>query len=270
MPKKPNVTGKKYRIGHHPFKVAVNEWLASLTNALNDDDNDSWALLLESETTLTMQTLTKSPSCTQQVNSLESVPKPPKSHSVFKERHVVIPQPNLDESNEIRKSYPAAQIFPLNSHQLLTELSSDKISEHESKDHHSSIPTKLSTPRNCSSGSSIFVETTCDKSTTQTSTRPNPNIRESLVSQGWPGWFGLVWLDYCGKISSGGGARLRKLDLELLFESDMLYPREKLSFNIDATSSWKGRPCPSVLAVTMSLRATPQRYHLLILFGSIH
>ena len=268
MPNKQKVTGKKYRIGHHPFKVAVNEWLASLTNALNDDDNenDSWALLLESETTLTMQTLTKSASCVdqnhQQVNSLQSVPKPSTPHSVFKERHLVIPQPNLDESNEIKKSYPAAQIFPLNSHQLLTELSSDKTSEHESKYHHPSIPAKLLNPQNCSNESPISVETTCDKRTTPTSTKPNPNVRESLVSQGWPGWFGLVWLDYCGKISSGGGARLRRLDLELLFKSDMLSPREKLSSNIDATSSRKNKPCPSILAVTMSIRATPQRYHL--------
>ena len=262
MPKKPNVTGKKYRIGHHPFKVAVNEWLASLTNALNDDDNDSWALLLESETTLTMQTLTKSPSCTQQENSLQSVPKPSKPHSVFKERHVVIPQPNLDESKEIKKSYPEAHIFPLNSHQLLKELSSDKTSEHESKDHNASIPAHLSTSQNCSNKSSISIETTCDKSTTPTSTRTNPNIRESLVLQGWPGWFGLVWLDYCGKISSGGAARRRKLDLELLFKSGMLSSREKPLSNINMTTSKQDRPGPSILAVTMSIRATPQRYQL--------
>ena len=264
MPKKQKVTGKKYRIGHHPFKVAVNEWLASLTNALNNDDNenDSWALLLESETKLTMQTLTKSPSCTQQVNSLQSVPKPSTPYSVFKERHVVIPQPNLDEANEIKKSYPAAQIFPLNSHQLLTELSSDKTSEHEGRIHHPSIPAKLSNPQNCSNESPISVETTCDKRTTPTSKRPNPSVRESLVLQGWPGWFGLVWLDYCGKISSGGGAKLRRLDLELLFNSDMLSQREKVSSNIDVTSPRQNRPCPSILAVTMSVRATPQRYHL--------
>ena len=138
MPKKQKVTGKKYRIGHNPFKIAVNEWLASLTNTLNDDDNenDSWALLLESETALTMQTLTKSPSCTQHVNNIQSVQTPSKLNSVFKEKHVVIPQPNLEDLNEIKKSYPSAQIFPLNSHQLLAELSSNKISENAGKDHH--------------------------------------------------------------------------------------------------------------------------------------
>ena len=264
MPKKQKETGKKYRIGHHPFKVAVNEWLASLTNTLNDDDNenDSWALLLESETALTMQTLTKSPSCTQHVNNIQSVQTPSKHNSVFKEKHVVIPQPNLEDLNEIKKSYPSAQIFPLNSHQLLAELSSNKISENERKDHHASILVKVSIPRNGSDEGYISVETTSNRCTTPLTTRPDFSIRESLVSQGWPGWFGLVWLDYCGKISSGGAARRRKLDLELLFKSGMLSSREKPLSNINMTTSKQDRPGPSILAVTMSIRATPQRYRL--------
>ena len=209
-----------------------------------------------------MQTLTKPPSCTQNVNNLQSLQTSSKPNSVFKEKHIVIPQPNLDDLNEIKKSYPSSQIFPLNSHQLLAELSSNKISEHERKDHHASIAAKVPIPQNGSDEGYISVETTSNKCTTPMTTRPDCSIQESLVSQGWPGWFGLVWLDYCGKISSGGAARLRKLDLELLFKSGMLSSREKPSSNINVTTSRQGRPVPSILAVTMSIRATPQRYHL--------
>jgi len=48
---------------------------------------------------------------------------------------------------------------------------------------------------------------------------PKTNLKESLTSEGWPGWFDLVWLDYCGKVSSGSAGKLRKLDLEILFKS---------------------------------------------------
>ena len=70
----------------------------------------------------------------------------------------------------------------------------------------------------------LHVLPLCSDQSKQRSDEPQTNstIREKLTSEGWPGWFDLVWLDYCGKVSSGSAGKLRKMDLEILFKSGML------------------------------------------------
>ena len=128
MPKKGKVTGGNYRIGCHPFKAAVNQWLANLTRNVVSS-NDSWALLLESEATLTVHSLTKSSSpITSTNNTSEEIQLSDSlsnNHSpVFKECNILIPQPDSSQLTKIKNSCPSVHIVPLTSHQLLTQLSS--------------------------------------------------------------------------------------------------------------------------------------------------
>ena len=56
MPKKRKDKG--YKIGFHPIKAIVNQWLTNVTRkAINS--NIPWAFVLESEATLTIQSLTQ-------------------------------------------------------------------------------------------------------------------------------------------------------------------------------------------------------------------
>ena len=56
MPKKRKDKG--YKIGCHPIKAIVNQWLTNVTRkAINS--NIPWAFVLESEATLTIQSLTQ-------------------------------------------------------------------------------------------------------------------------------------------------------------------------------------------------------------------
>ena len=66
-----------------------------------------------------------------------------------------------------------------------------------------------------------------------------------------------MWLDYCGKVSSGSAGKLRKLDLEILFESGML-AGGKSGRHLENKSCLEKLPM-SVLAITMSKRAIPLR-----------
>ena len=80
-----------------------------------------------------------------------------------------------------------------------------------------------------------------------------------LCKRGWPGWFDLIWLDYCGKVSSGNVGKQRKHDLEMIFSSGMLAGKRPKNTDESSTNSKCNASCFSVLAITMSNRATPLR-----------
>ena len=83
--------------------------------------------------------------------------------------------------------------------------------------------------------------------------------KELLCKRGWPGWFDLIWLDYCGKVSSGNVGKQRKHDLEMIFSSGMLAGKRSKNNDESSTNSKCNASCYSVLAITMSNRATPLR-----------
>ena len=56
MPKKRKDKG--YKIGCHPIKALVNQWLTSVTRK-SINSSIPWAFVLESEATLTIQSLTQ-------------------------------------------------------------------------------------------------------------------------------------------------------------------------------------------------------------------
>jgi hypothetical protein len=261
MPKKGKVTGSNYRIGCHPFKAAVNQWLANLTRKVVSS-NDSWALLLESEATLTVHSLTKSSVSITSTNNTREPEEKQTSDSlsnnhppVFQECNILIPQPDSNQLTKIKNACPSVHILPLTSHQLLTQLSSDQSCYQDEKGPGAStllspsIPMARKHPTH-----EIKLENHGDNNITK---EPN-TVATSLMSCGWPGWFGLVWLDYCGKVSSGSAGRLRKIDLELLFKSGMLGGGRSLS-NTVSPNLHSDKPCMSVLAITMSKRAAPLR-----------
>ena len=132
MPKRGKVRG--YRIGCHPFKTAVNQWLANVTRKVINSE-DPWALLLESEATLTIQSLTQQSSLqcsTSMINEQnEDVKYSDQASNNFdpliKEQHIIIPQPDLDQINKIQNSCPKVKLFPLTSHELLSDISSFEV-----------------------------------------------------------------------------------------------------------------------------------------------
>ena len=56
MPKRRKEDG--YKIGCHPIKAVVNQWLTNVTRKVINS-NVPWAFVLESEATLTIQSLTQ-------------------------------------------------------------------------------------------------------------------------------------------------------------------------------------------------------------------
>jgi hypothetical protein len=94
MPKRRKVRG--YKIGCHPFKSVVNQWLTNVTRKVINF-NDPWAFVLESEAPLTIQNLTQQCStanelCVELSNKLDPL---------IREQNIVIPQPDLDQINKI-------------------------------------------------------------------------------------------------------------------------------------------------------------------------
>ena len=72
---------------------------------------------------------------------------------------------------------------------------------------------------------SLVKETPSDKNTISLN-RPVPpytteTITKVLAIREWPGWFHLIWLDFCGSLVSKAG-RARQRDLELLFSQKMI------------------------------------------------
>ena len=225
---------REYKIGCHPIKAVVNQWLTNVTRKVINS-NVPWAFVLESEATLTIQSLTQQSTLqgsTSNVDGECSNQAPNKLDPLFKEQNIVIPQPDPDQINKIQNSCPKVKLFPLTSHELLSDISSCEVNN--TSDQNSC----QSKPSNC---------------------EPQINLpnKESLISKSWPGWFDLVWLDYCGKVSSGSAGKLRKLDLEILFKSGMLAGGRSLK-HLENESCLKKLPI-SVLAITMSKRATPLR-----------
>ena len=49
---------REYKIGCHPIKAVVNQWLTNVTRKVINS-NVPWAFVLESEATLTIQSLTQ-------------------------------------------------------------------------------------------------------------------------------------------------------------------------------------------------------------------
>ena len=227
MPKRKKEDG--YKIGCHPIKAVVNQWLTNVTRKVINS-NVPWAFVLESEATLTIQSLTQQ--STSNVDGECSNQASSKLDPLFKEQNIVIPQPDPDQINKIQNSCPKVKLFPLTSHELLSDISSCEVNN--TSDQNSC----QSKPSNC---------------------EPQINLpnKESLISKGWPGWFDLVWLDYCGKVSSGSAGKLRKLDLEILFKSGMLAGGRSVK-HLENEPCLKKLPM-SVLAITMSKRATPLR-----------
>ena len=183
---------------------------------------------LESEATLTIQSLTQQSTLQGSTSNVEgecSNQAPNKLDPLIKEQNIVIPQPDPDQINKIKSSCPQVKLFPLTSHELLSDISLREVN--------------TSDQNSCQSKASNLAN------------------RESLISEGWPGWFDLVWLDYCGKVSSGSAGKLRKMDLEILFKSGMLAGGRSLK-HLENESCMKKLPM-SVLAITMSKRATPLR-----------
>ena len=250
MPKKNKVIGGKYKIGSHPIKSSVNQWLASLAKQVVTS-TDPWALLLESEATLTIQALTKSTLLTttpiivanEDQKSLFRDDDDDDGLSTFKEENIVIPQPDEEQLTKIKYSCPKVQIFPINSHQLLSDL--------QTRDDTDTISTSFQN----TARSSGPPEDRCSNNYEKL----QGSCRSSLLSRGWPGWFDFVWLDYCGKVSSGSASRLRKFDLELLFKSGMIANQENSFLDNKRQHSRQKKLCLSVLAITMSKRATPLR-----------
>ena len=157
-----------------------------------------------------------------------------------------IPQPDPDQLAKIKTSFPSIHIFPLTSHQLLAQLSSNQ----------SSSPCAQSSADSCANVGKLQLQITGQRS--NISETCVDAIRTSLASSDWPGWFHLVWLDYCGKVASGRSAKLRRLDLEMLFMGGMLASGGRPFPDTDPISK-SYKPCLSVLAITMSQRAAPLR-----------
>ena len=250
MPKKNRITGSRYKIGVHPLKLKVNEWIANLTRTVVCTNEDPWALILESEATLTIKCLTN-PEMDQIKNktkSSEDWSSPETLNPIIKESNIVIPQPDCDQLNKIQNSHPSISIFPKTSHELLSDLSnqlSDNLCDTNSLNPKKEkiISSKISDELDSSDKSSIEESTP----------------KELLCKRGWPGWFDLIWLDYCGKVSSGNVGKQRKYDLEMIFSSGMLAGKRSTNTDKSSNNSKCNTSCFSVLAITMSNRATPLR-----------
>ena len=100
MPKKNKFTGAKYKVGSHPIKAAVNEWISNLTRLVAHPQDKPWALLLESEATLTIKSLTNSGYSQLNIDTSDFELSP-----IIKEDNIVIPQPDCDQLNKIKSSY---------------------------------------------------------------------------------------------------------------------------------------------------------------------
>ena len=85
MPKKNKFTGSKYKVGSHPIKSAVNEWIANLTRLVALPQDKPWALLLESEATLTIKSLTNTANCQPNIGTSDSELSP-----IIKEDNILI------------------------------------------------------------------------------------------------------------------------------------------------------------------------------------
>ena len=259
MPKKNKITGSRYRIGCHPLKSSVNEWIANITRDVVHLNDDPWALLLESEATLTIKCLTcPTPSLTKNntIYSEKTVSSDSFSDHlgpIINANNIVIPQPDLDQLRKIEDSYPNIPIFPLTSHELLSDLSKEE-SEDQGDSSFISMPEK-----------DILISSTTNykRGLSDNYVGLQKNIaKKCLKDRGWQGWFDLVWLDYCGKVSSGNAGKQRKLDLEILFSSGMLAGGISKLAKSNEASAKSNKSFLSVLAITMSNRATPLRYIL--------
>ena len=254
MPKKNRITGSRYKIGVHPLKLKVNEWIANLTRTAVCTNDDPWALILESEATLTIKCLTnpemdqiknKTNSCKDKTEHWSS---PETSTPIIKESNIVIPQPDCDQLNKIQKSHPSISIFPKTSHELLSDLSN------QSSDN---LCDTLSL--NPKVGKQITSKINDELDISDKSCMEESTPKALLCKRGWPGWFDLIWLDYCGKVSSGNVGKQRKHDLEMIFSSGMLAGKRPKNTDASSTNSKRNASCFSVLAITMSNRATPLR-----------
>ena len=133
MAKRKKVRGQRYKIGCHPIKAAVNQWLRNVTRKVINSE-DPWALLLESEATLTIQSLTQQSSLQMIMEKDENelcgdLQSSNNLDPLFNERNIVIPQPDLDQINKIHNSCPQVKLFPLTSHELLSDISSFEVNE---------------------------------------------------------------------------------------------------------------------------------------------
>lgn len=250
MLKKNRITGSRYKIGVHPLKQKVNEWIANLTRTVVRTNDDPWALILESEATLTIKCLTNHGrnQIKNETNSSEDWSSPETLSPIIKESNIVIPQPDCDQLNKIQNSHPSISIFPKTSHELLSDLSnqlSDNLCDTICLNPMVGklIPSKINDELDISDKSSIEESTP----------------KALLCKRGWPGWFDLIWLDYCGKVSSGNVGKQRKHDLEMIFSSGMLAGKRSKNNDESTTNSKCNALWFSVLAITMSNRATPLR-----------
>ena len=259
MAKRKKVRGQKYTIGCHPIKASVNQWLRNVTRQVIHSENP-WALLLESEATLTIQSLTQQSSLHLETEKDKNelfgdLQSSNNLGPLFKQRNIIIPQPDLDQINKIHDSCPQVKLFPLTSHELLSDISSFEANENTT---HSSSSLIMDPSNKSTSLINIQGDASETKTNFQTSSKPSKN-RDSLISEGWLGWFDLVWLDYCGKVSSGSAGKLRKMDLEMLFKSGMLAGGRRGLGPPPKEDSCLNKLPMSVLAVTMCKRATPLR-----------
>ena len=246
MPKKNKFTGSKYKVGSHPIKSAVNEWIANLTRLVAHPQDKPWALLLESEATLTIKSLTNTANCQPNIGTSDSELSP-----IIKEENIVIPQPDSDQLDKIKSSYPRISIYPQTSHELLSDLS---IKLKDSTGNGISASDRKEEQLASSEIEQMGDERICDINLNEYSKK------QLLEEKGWPGWFSLVWLDYCGKVSSGNVSKLRRQDLEMIFSSGMLAGGRYKSDGKKITDPSCNKPILSLLAITMSNRATPLRY----------
>ena len=93
-------TGSSYVIADHPIKVKINEWLGVLAQQWIGTRDEPWALLLETERLLTVQTLS--------------------SRCGISARTSIVPHPDRDECAQIAAHGVCA--LHMTSHHLLRDL----------------------------------------------------------------------------------------------------------------------------------------------------